>query len=256
MDTTARQQLLAEYCQARHRVDLRNQLVEEYRRHVVYQAQKIANRCPDSVDVDDLISAGIFGLIDALKAFDPARGVKLETYCVPRIRGAMLDELRKMDWVPRLIRSKAARLNAAARALELRLGREPNLDELAAEIDVAPHTCERMLRETAAVGVTSLSKKWFETDAFKDVRQADLVADLRGEDPVAPAQRRDLMRLTLRGLNQNERLIVIGYYYEQLTMKQIGAQLQLSESRVSQMHSAILARLQVTLAKRREEFAA
>jgi RNA polymerase sigma factor for flagellar operon FliA len=256
MDTTARQELLDEYCQNRHDVGLRNTLVEAYRPIVVYQAERLARRVSDSVDVDDLISAGVFGLIDALKAFDPKRGVKLETYCVPRVYGAMLDELRNRDWVPRLVRSKASRIAHASRAVELQLGRAPTLDELAGELGVAPHTAERMLRETNAVGVISLSKKWFETDAHKDVRQGDLVEDRRAEDPVRPAQRRDLLKLVCRGLNKNERLIVVGYYYEQMTMKQIGAMLGLSESRVSQMHSAIVARLQKSLAQRREEFAA
>src|SRR5688572_25699016 len=160
---------------------LRNRLVEQYLPLVKYNGERIWSRLPEGVDLDDLISAGVFGLMDAINAFDMSRGVKFETYCVPRIRGAMLDELRTMDWVPRLVRSKASRLNEAIKFLEARLGRTPS---------------------------------------------------------------------------RNERLVIILYYYEELTMKEIGATLDLSESRVSQMHSAIVQRLQNQLGMRRPEFGA
>src|SRR6184192_2682157 len=106
-------------------VELRNQLVERYLPLVRYNAERIWSRLPEGVELDDLISAGIFGLMDAIEAFDTTRGVKFEIYCVPRIRGAMLDELRTMDWVPRLVRSKASKLNEATKQLEARLGRHP-----------------------------------------------------------------------------------------------------------------------------------
>ena len=105
--------------------ELRNRLVEIYLPLVKYNAERIWARLPEGVELDDLISAGVFGLMDAIDAFDLERGVKFETYCVPRIRGAMLDELRTMDWVPRLVRSKASKLNEAMKNLESRLGRQP-----------------------------------------------------------------------------------------------------------------------------------
>ena len=110
---------------------LRNRLVEHYLPLVKYNGERIWARLPDGVELDDLISAGVFGLMDAIDAFDLTRGVKFETYCVPRIRGAMLDELRTMDWVPRLVRSKASKLNEAIKTLEAKLGRSPNENELA-----------------------------------------------------------------------------------------------------------------------------
>src|SRR5947207_15331548 len=112
-------------------VELRNQLVENYLPLVKYNAERIWSRLPDGVELDDLISAGVFGLMDAIDAFDVNRGVKFETYCVPRIRGAMLDELRTMDWVPRLVRSKASKMEAARKSLEAPLARPPNADEMA-----------------------------------------------------------------------------------------------------------------------------
>ena len=234
--------------------DLRNRLVESYLPLVKYNAERIWARLPDGVELDDLISVGVFGLMDAIDAFDVSRGVKFETYCVPRIRGAMLDELRSMDWVPRLVRSKASKLNEALRELEARLGRQPAEDELAQHMGLTPAELERHIHEANAVGLISLNKKWYETDSYKDVREIDILEDKKGEDPTKRIQKNDLMRLVTKGLNRNERLIILLYYYEEMTMKEIGATLDLSESRVSQMHSAIVARLQGQLGMRRPEF--
>ncbi|MDC0936493.1 FliA/WhiG family RNA polymerase sigma factor [Pirellulales bacterium] len=234
--------------------DLRNRLVEQYLPLVKYNGERIWSRLPDGVELDDLVSAGVFGLMDAIKAFDPARGVKFETYCVPRIRGAMLDELRSMDWVPRLVRSKASKLNAGVKELEARLGRSPTEIELAIQMSLTVPELEKMIQEANAVGLISLNKKWYETDSYKDVREIDILEDKKGEDPTRRIQKSDLMRLVTKGLNRNERLIIILYYYEEMTMKEIGATLDLSESRVSQMHSAIVSRLQGQLGRRRPEF--
>ena len=235
-------------------VELRNQLVELYLPLVKYNAERIWQRLPEGVDLDDLISAGVFGLMDAIDAFDLTRGVKFETYCVPRIRGAMLDELRTMDWVPRLVRSKATKMEEARKELEARHGRPPTDAELAHHMGLPMDEYERMAMDANAVGLISLNKKWYETDSYKDVREIDILEDKKAEDPTHRLQNRDLMRLVTRGLNRNERLIIILYYYEDMTMKEIGATLDLSESRVSQMHSSIVARLQAQLAKRRPEF--
>jgi RNA polymerase sigma factor for flagellar operon FliA len=237
-------------------VELRNQLVEHYLPLVKYNAERIWSRLPDGVELDDLISAGVFGLMDAIDAFDLGRGVKFETYCVPRIRGAMLDELRTMDWVPRLVRSKASKMEEARKSLEAALGRPPNADEMATRLGVSLEEYQQMVGEATAVSLVSLNKKWYETDSYKDVREIDILEDKKSEDPTHRIQNRDLMRLVTRGLNRNERLIIILYYYEDMTMKEIGATLDLSESRVSQMHSSIVARLQAQLAKRRPEFSA
>jgi RNA polymerase sigma factor FliA len=234
--------------------ELRNRLVEMYLPLVKYNGERIWARLPEGVELDDLVSAGVFGLMDAIDAFDLTRGVKFETYCVPRIRGAMLDELRTMDWVPRLVRSKASKLNEAIKILEARLGRTPNEPELAAQMGIPLEELEKMILDANAVNLISLNKKWYETDSYKDVREIDILEDKKGEDPTRRIQKNDLMRLVTKGLNRNERLIIILYYYEELTMKEIGATLDLSESRVSQMHSSIVQRLQNQLARRRPEF--
>ncbi|MBA2116879.1 FliA/WhiG family RNA polymerase sigma factor [Bremerella alba] len=236
------------------RKELRNQLIERYLPLVKYNGERIWARLPEGVELDDLISAGVFGLMDAIDAFDMSRGVKFETYCVPRIRGAMLDELRTMDWVPRLVRSKASKLNEATKQLEAKFGRHPTHQELAEHMQLPLKELEKMVSDANAVGLISLNKKWYETDSYKDVREIDILEDKKGEDPTRRIQKNDLMRLVTKGLNRNERLIIILYYYEELTMKEIGATLDLSESRVSQMHSSIVSRLQSQLGRRKPEF--
>jgi RNA polymerase sigma factor for flagellar operon FliA len=233
----------------------RNCLMENYLSLVKYTAERLHTKLPDEVDVDDLISAGIFGLMDAVNAFDPGRGVKFETYCVPRIRGAILDELRSMDWVPRLVRSRAHKLGEAARSLEAQLGRKATERELAETMRMPLREFRKLQRDAHATGLVSLSRKWFETDSNKDVREIDVLEDKRSEDPVRIAQRRDLKDLVTRGLSRAERLIIVLYYFEEMTMKEIGETLDLSESRVSQMHSAILGRLRNQLDKRQKELA-
>ena len=234
--------------------ELRNILMERYFPLVKYNGERIWQRLPDGVELDDLISAGVFGWMDAIDAFDMERGVKFETYCVPRIRGAMLDELRTMDWVPRLVRSKASKINNARKKLETKLGRAPTVVEISEVLELTVKETEKMMSDANAVGLISLNKKWYETDSYKDVREIDILEDKKGEDPTRRIQKNDLMRLVTKGLNRNERLIIILYYYEELTMKEIGATLDLSESRVSQMHSSIVQRLQQQLGRRRIEF--
>src|SRR5665213_3276191 len=216
---------------------LRNVLMENYLHLVRYNAERIHVKLPDEVELDDLMAAGIFGLMDAINAFDLDRGVKFETYCAPRIRGAILDELRSMDWVSRLVRSRA-----------------PTHDEIARHLKVSMNEFEKMAKDASAVGLVSLSRKWFETDSNKDVREIDVLEDKRGADPVREIQRKDLKELITKGLSRAERLIIILYYFEEMTMKEIGSTLDLSESRVSQMHSSILARLKAQMADRKKEF--
>lgn len=233
---------------------LRNRLIERYLPLVRYNAERVWAKLPEGVDLNDLISAGVFGLMDAIEAFDMERGVKFETYCVPRIRGAMLDELRTMDWVPRLVRSKASKLEAARKEVEAAVGRPPTDAELAAKMELSTEEFEKLKAEASAVNLVSLNKKWYETDSYKDVREIDILEDIKGEDPTSGIQKLDVMKLVTKGLNRNERLIIILYYYEELTMKEIGNTLGLSESRVSQMHSSIVSRLKDQLSRRRPEF--
>jgi RNA polymerase sigma factor for flagellar operon FliA len=236
--------------------ELKNRLIQQYLPLVKYTAERVWAKLPDEVEVDDLYSAGVFGLMAAVDGFKPERGFKFETYCAPRIRGAILDYLRSVDWVPRLVRSRSHKLDRAVVALEAKLGRKPSEEEAAEYLAISMDEYHKLVRDATAVSQISLSKKWYETDGNKDVREIDVIDDKRGEDPMRDLQLRDVKQMITRGLNRTERLIVILYYYENLTMKEIGATLELSESRVSQMHSSIIARLKSQLAERRSEFAA
>ena len=233
---------------------IRNHLIENYLHLVRYTAERMHTRLPSEVDVEDLMSSGLFGLMDAIDAFDLERGVKFETYCTQRIRGAIFDELRAMDWVPRLVRSRTAKVDRARRSLEMTSGRRATENEICSKLEVDKNEFGKLSRDSKPVGIVSLNRKWFETDSSKDVREIDVVKDTRQENPVQKLQRDDLKLLLTKGLSRAERLIIILYYYEEMTMKEIGVTLDLSESRVSQMHSSILARLKAQMQHRTKEF--
>ncbi len=236
-----------------HAKEYYDTLVECYLPLVRYTAERIWGKLPRGVELDDLFSAGVFGLMGAIDAFDLDRGVKFETYCTPRIRGAILDQLRSEDWVPRLVRSRAHRLDAAWDTLRVELGRNPTEEEMARQMGVPMSEYYHIVKEANAVSMTSLDRRWGE-DEDDGVKELDIVQDSRSENPLRQIQQKDLKELITRGLNKKERLIIVLYYYEELTMKEIGETLGLSESRVSQMHAAILLRLRKLLADRKEEF--
>ncbi|QDU32798.1 RNA polymerase sigma factor FliA [Poriferisphaera corsica] len=229
---------------------LRNKILEHYLPLVKYIAERVHSKLPNEVDCDDLISAGIFGLMDAIDAFDLSRGIKFQTYCAPRIRGAILDGLRAMDWVPRLVRSRTNKVGTARTRLQMQMGRKPTHDEIAEEMDISMEEYDKIRKDSSTVGVTSLDRKFFETDSSREMREIDVLIDRTQENPMSAAQRKDLKSLISKGLSRAERLILILYYFEEMTMKEIGTTLDLSESRVSQMHASVLARLRAGLAHR------
>jgi RNA polymerase sigma factor for flagellar operon FliA len=232
---------------------IRNFLMQKYLELVRFTAERLHMKLPSEVELDDLMSAGLFGLMDAINAFDLDRGVKFETYCTQRIRGAIFDELRMMDWVPRLVRSRTAKMEKVRRAFEMENGRRPTADEVAQRMGIANAEFDKVRKDSHPVGVVSLNRKWFETDSSKDVREIDVIRDTKQEDPFRLIQRNDVKGLITKGLTRAERLIVVLYYYEEMTMKEIGTTLDLSESRVSQMHSSILARLKAQLQHRERD---
>jgi len=234
--------------------EVRNVLIEHYLPIVKINSERLAAKLPDEVELDDLIAAGIDGLRDAIHMFDVERGVKFETYCATRIRGAILDALRNKDWVPRLVRARANQLAQKRRQLETRLGRRPDDHELARFMGLSETEYEKLLRDSNAVGIISLNRNFQDNDSSREVRETDIVADPKAPSPLGPVHHGDLKGLVTKGLSKNERLILILYYWQEMTMKEIGATLDLSESRVSQMHSAILERLRQNLGGRRDDF--
>ncbi|MEX0876009.1 MAG: FliA/WhiG family RNA polymerase sigma factor [Phycisphaerales bacterium] len=233
--------------------ELRNFFMEKFLHVVRYNADRIYQRLPDEVDLEDLMSAGLFGLLDAINAYDLDRGVKFETYCAPRIRGAILDELRSMDWVPRLVRHRTSKVEAARQQFQMEVGRKPTDQEVAKRLEIDKNEFVKYKRDSSAVAVTSITRKCYQSEGSRELREIDVIKDDHQDSPVKLIQRQDLKELMTKGLTRAERLIIVLYYYEGMTMKEIGTTLDLSESRVSQMHSSILARLKAQMQHRMRE---
>ncbi len=233
--------------------EVRNFLVEKFQHLVRYNAERLHKKLPDEVDVNDLGQAGMFGLMDAIDTYDLERGVKFETFCARRILGAMLDELRSMDVIPRLVRHRTAKVETARKAFAAVHGREPTEQELAQHLGMGMDVLQKYLKDSRPASFVSLNRKCFEGDSSRDVREIDILEDETQSNPFDVTQRGDLKEVITKGLTRAERLIVVLYYYEEMTMKEIGMTLDLSESRVSQMHSSILARLRAHLLHREAE---
>lgn len=242
--------LWKEYGQTRSEA-LRNRLIEHYLPIVRYTAERLSATLPQSVDVDDLMSAGLFGLFEAIKSFDLGRGVKFKTYCSWRVRGAILDELRANDWVPRLVRNKASMLEQKMREAEATLGRPASDLELASQMGMSVGELDKLMHEASAVSVCYLSDS--AGDGEDSSARSDLVEDPRAGSPIDDIHRKDVMEILTKELSLRERLIMILYYFEELTMREIGLALDLSESRVCQLHSRIVARLKAKLGARKGE---
>jgi RNA polymerase sigma factor for flagellar operon FliA len=227
--------------------NLRNTLIEHHMPLVRSIAERVLQTLPKSIDVDDLSSAGTFGLMDAINGFDLSRGIKFKTYCTTRIRGSILDELRSQDWVPRLVRLKAHRLDRAIRQLEGELGRSPNQVEIAQVLGISLEELQAHEAEANAKTIFSLSEKWDDGDEEKEMEKIEILADRKSVDPVDTIQQSDALEMITGSLTKKERLIILMYYYEGLTMREIGEIMELTESRVCQIHSNVMARLKVQL---------
>ena len=237
-----------------HSEELRNMLLTHFLHIVRYSAERLAAKLPDEVELDDLISAGTFGLLDAIEAFEPERGIKFETYCAPRIRGAILDELRAMDWVPRLVRSRSHKLQSTTQALQAELGHAPDQAEIAQRLGVSMEEFRKIVKDARAISQISFNRKRFDSDGSRQVEELNLLSDPKSTDPVSQAHRRDIRSLITKGFSRAECLIIVLYYYEDMTMEEIGNRLDLSGARVSEIHASILQRLKNRIAKAKKEF--
>jgi RNA polymerase sigma factor FliA len=202
--------------------ELRNTLIEKYLPLVKYIAERLLAKLPQNIELDDLTSAGIFGLMDAIEGFDLNRGVKFETYCTTRIRGAILDELRSLDWVPRIVRNKANRIETAWKGLEMELGRTPTDAEMAQRLEMSLPEYEELIREASAITIVSLTDKAKEDQGSKTLRKIDLLENKKQVDPEDELKRKEITEFVTKGLSRKERLIMLLYYYEDLTMREIG----------------------------------
>ncbi|MEN9507323.1 MAG: hypothetical protein RI958_3249 [Actinomycetota bacterium] len=222
----------------------RERIIEHYAPLVKFVAGRVGAGLPSSVDSGDLVSAGVFGLIDAVERFDRARGVKFETFAVPRIRGAVYDGLRSLDWVPRSVRSRARDVERAFSELEGRFGRAPNDDELAQHLKISGAELEKWLAAIASTTVGPLDRAMA---AGAEPRS------LAGDSPESPAavveeaEVRRSVRAEVRRLPDREKLVMSLYYDEGLTLSEIGSVLGVTESRVSQIHTKAVLHLRSRL---------
>jgi len=223
---------------------------------VRYHAERLQQTLPKSIELDDLISAGQFGLMDAIRGFDPDRGFKFKTYCSTRIRGAILDQLRTQDWVPRLVRIKATKIERTYQRLVGEFGREPTHSELAQNLELDHGELAKEMDAAKAKSMFSLSEKWDDGDDGDSSEKMDVIEDRRAIDPIQELNRRDLMNYMTKSLTTKERFIIEQYYQLGHTMREIGEMLALTESRVCQIHSNIMSRLRSLLDRKQDNLMA
>ena len=236
--------------------ELRDQLIVHYSPLVKYVAGRVAVGLPQNVEQSDLVSYGIFGLIDAIEKFDLARGYKFETYAIARIKGAILDELRSIDWVPRSVRAKARSLEKAYAKLESELHRTPTDEELATELDITDDQLQTMLSQISFVGLVALDEMLsVGGDRGESLTLGDTIAD-GGEGPVQAYEVEEMRHILAEAINrmpEREKIVLTLYYYEGLTLAEIGQVLGVTESRVCQIHTkAVLQLRSKILAQERE----
>ena len=224
----------------------RRELVNIYARIVKYVAGRMAIGLPHYVEFNDLISAGLLGLIQAIDNFDHLRGIKFETYAIPRIRGSILDELRSQDWFPRSLRRKAKQLEEAYSILEVRLGRPATDAEVARELSIDLSDLDTMVGEVSIATITSLDADTSGDDSEQASSLGEFLADPKTDDieqVLAKQEMKKLIGKRMAELPEKEQLVLVLYYYEELTLKEIGEILDVTESRVCQIHTKAILRL-------------
>ena len=225
----------------------RERLVVAYSPMVKFVAGRLGAGLPSHVDDADLISYGLMGLIGAIERFEPERGIKFETFAMTRIRGAIIDELRSLDWVPRSVRSRAREIEAAQSKLEHELQRAPTEEELASKLGIDEDELQSSLLEIANSSVYALDELWTVSDSSGDqVSLLDTIKDPRADDPqesLDSSEIKDRLTDAIGSLPEREQLVVALYYYENLTLREIGEVLGVTESRVSQLHTKAVMRL-------------
>ncbi len=225
---------------------VRDKLIENYLYLVRYVAGKMAMSVPPSVEIDDLVSAGVVGLMDAVGKYDPGRDTKFETYAVARIRGAIVDDLRSLDWVPRSVRRKARMVEEAYSRLENELGRAADDEEISKKLNMSVGEFKSIVDEIVSAGLLSLDDFVGSQDGERTTRIIDLVCSKEGGAPSTSLEideMREILAEAIMNLPEKERTVVALYYYEDMTLKEIGRTLGVSESRVSQIHTKAMLRL-------------
>ncbi len=227
----------------------RDDLIVYYSALVKYVAGRIASGLPQTVDQADLVSYGMFGLIDAITKFDPERGFKFETYAISRIKGAILDEMRAVDWVPRSVRSKAKSVERAMAKLETKLHRAPTDAEIADELDLSPTQLNNIYQQISSLGMVALDEM-LSFNSGESLTFGDTLAD-RHDGPGSTYERVEMRQLLTQAINrmtEREKIVLTLYYYENLTLAEIGQVLGVTESRICQIHTKAVLQLRSRLA--------
>jgi RNA polymerase sigma factor for flagellar operon FliA len=248
------EKMWVEYKQTRDQT-LRDKLILHYSPLVKYVAGRVGVGLPQNVEQADLVSYGVFGLIDAIDKFEPDRGYKFETYAISRIKGAILDELRSIDWVPRSVRAKARSLERAYAKLEAEHHRSPTDDEVATELGLTGNQLQSALSQISFVGVAALDELLSGGERGETTTLGDTVAD-SADGPVGEFEVEEMRQILAESINrmaEREKIVLTLYYYEGLTLAEIGRVLQVTESRVCQIHTKAVIQLRSRIAAAQRE---
>jgi len=227
--------------------DARNRLILAYAPLVKYVAGRMSSGLPAHIEEADLISYGLLGLIGALERFDPSREIKFETYAIARIKGSIIDELRSLDWVPRSVRSKAREIEKVITALETRLHRAPTDEEIARELGMHDDEFQATLSQISNTSIVALDELWAISGSDGDTASLiDTIEDPKARDPsrmLDVTEMKSRLAAAIDGLPKREKIVIALYYYENLTLREIGEVLGVTESRISQLHTKAILRL-------------
>ncbi len=229
---------------------LRDKFIRQYMPLVKYVAGKVSVGMPGSVDFDDLVGYGQFGLLDAINKFDPEKNVKFKTYAVTRIRGAIFDELRTLDWVPRSVRQKSREIEDTIVQLESKLGRPASDSEVANAMGISEDEYHQTILKVSGTSVLSLNDVWYSGEESEHVSIGDCIESPTSLNPDVIVEREEIRRVIIEAINElpeKEKMVLVLYYHEDMTFKEIGQVLEVSESRVSQLHTKANLRLRAKL---------
>ena len=229
---------------------IREAFIKQYAPLVKYVAGKVAVGMPHSVEFDDLVGFGVFGLLDAIDKYDPSKNVKFKTYAVTRIRGAIFDELRSIDWVPRSVRQKTREIEETIGSLEAQLGRTVSDQEIASALGMNEEEFLKTMLKISGTSVLSLNDVWYAGDENDRISIGESIESPASLNPDVIVEKDEIRRVIIEAINElpdKEKKVLVLYYYEDLTLKEIGQILEVTESRVSQLHTKAILRLRAKL---------
>ncbi len=234
---------------------LRDKFIRQYMPLVKYVAGKVAVGMPSSVEFDDLVGFGQFGLLDAINKYDVAKNVKFKTYAVTRIRGAIFDELRQIDWVPRSVRQKSREIEDTISSLEAKLGRSASDSEIAQKLNMSEEEYHKTVMKVSGTSILSLNDVWYSGDDNDSMSIGNNIEAPASLNPDVIAEREEIKKVIAQAISElpeKEKMVIVLYYHEDLTFKEIGEVLSVSESRISQLHTKANLRLRAKLTNLRK----